>query len=142
MDGLQQDVPKTFGQIDVGHLDCMGKQRSNLLGRKSRNTTSYRSDQEYLLGLNLCIIYKLIYVGTDGFHPALHRRNGVALALWPHAHTHNGAKMQPGSTCSTAPVHSRKVASEDKYFIGCQLLNKVWGNSMIHFTVNIDKKTR
>ena len=66
---------------------------------------------------------ELVYIGTDGLHPSLHGRNGVALPLKADALPHNRAEPAPGNICRTAAVHPGEVRAEDKNLIRPQLRN-------------------
>ena len=68
---------------------------------------------------------ELVHVGLDGLDAALHRRDGVALALEADAAAEDGAEMLERGPCGAATVHPRKVAPENEDFVGLQFCNVI-----------------
>ena len=69
---------------------------------------------------------KLVHIRTDGFYPALHRRDAVALALQTYALAHNSSKLAVGDIRRTTAVHSFEIAAKHEDFVRLQLCNKLW----------------
>ena len=70
-----------------------------------------------LLGMSLGIDDESIHVWTDGFHAALHRRDGITLTLQANALAHDGTEMQAGYTGCTATMHASQIAAKHKNLV-------------------------
>ena len=60
---------------------------------------------------------EFLHVWTDGFHAALHRRDGITLALQAYTLAHDGTEMQAGYAGSTTTMHASQIAAKYKYFV-------------------------
>ena len=60
---------------------------------------------------------EFLHVWTDGFHAALHRRDGVTLALQAYTLAHDGTEMQAGYTGSTTTMHASQIAAKHKNLV-------------------------
>ena len=109
--------------MDILYIDCILKQRGNVLWEEARNTTSDGGDEESLIRVRLSISDELVNIRLDRLNASLHRRYSVALSLWAITITHHGTKVKAGCACGTSTVHSGKVATEDEDLVGLELGN-------------------
>ena len=116
-----------LGQDDVGDKVGVGKEWSNLLFGETGNPTAYTSDEERQFGVLLCKADKLIDVGADGLHTALHGGDGIALPLQAYTLTVDGSEALIGQPCGTAAVMPCKVAPKYEHLIGFKVGDKVGG---------------
>lgn len=63
---------------------------------------------------------KVVDVGLDSIHAALHRRDGIRSAVQPNALAPFSAKLAKSQSRSTAAVHTRKIAAKHENLIRCQ----------------------
>ena len=75
---------------------------------------------------------ELIDVRSDGLYSALHRGDGVALALQAYALSELGTEYLQRDVSSTAAVHAGKVASKNKDLIVAELRNVLRGDTVSH----------
>ena len=76
-----QDLPEITRQPDVRERDGTGEKRRDLLRDEARNPAADAGHQESHLRVLRGEFDELVHIGLDGFHPALHGRDGVAPAL-------------------------------------------------------------
>ncbi len=62
-------------------------------------------------------INEMLHVWTDGFHAALHRRDGVTLTLQANALAHDGTEMQSGNAGSATTMHASQIAAKHKNLV-------------------------
>ena len=109
----------------------LGKERRDLVICKSGYAASDAGDQERQFGMLLGKIDKLIHVGTDGLHTALHGWNGVALPLQAYALTYDGTKLQVGYAGSSTAMPSSQVAAKHENLVGFKVCNEFRGSSLL-----------
>ena len=107
------------------------EQRRDFIICESGDATTDAGNEERLVLMLLGKLDELINVGFDGFHTALHRWDGITLALQTHALAHNSPKLAVGDVGRTAAVHTFQVASEHKNLVRLQLCNKLWCSSLL-----------
>lgn len=117
---LSQLLPEALRQVDILHADGILKQWGDLVGRESGDAAAYRGDEERQLGMSLGIVDKLIDVGTDRLHAALHGRDSIALTLRAVAIAHDCTEVEACRACGPAPVHAGEIAAKDKDFVGTE----------------------
>ena len=71
-------------------------------------------DVEEQLGVLLGKSDKIFHVRLDGFHAALHRRDGITLSPKADTASHHGAELLEGHIGRSAAMHSGKVATKHK----------------------------
>lgn len=124
--------------MDVLHVDGSRKQRRNLGVGEACDAAADARDQEGQLRVLLGKSDELVDVGLDGVHTALHRRDGVALALQPNALTHDGAKLLDSYPRRSATVHALQVAAKDEDFVFAEAMDVVGRDAtfeLTHFAV-------
>ena len=60
---------------------------------------------------------EIIHVWTDGFYAALHRRDGVTLALQANALSHDGTEMEAGNAGGSTTMHDSQIAAKHKNLV-------------------------
>ncbi len=60
---------------------------------------------------------EFLHVWTNGFHAALHCRDGVTLALQAYTLAHDGTEMQAGNAGSTTTMHASQIAAKHKNLV-------------------------
>ncbi|CDA65089.1 unknown [Segatella copri CAG:164] len=60
---------------------------------------------------------EIIHVWTDGFYAALHRWDGVTLALQTNTLAHDGTEMQAGNAGSSTTMHASQIAAKHKNLV-------------------------
>ena len=106
--------------MDILHADGFLKQWGDVVGRKSGYATAYRGDEKRLFWMRLGIADKLIHIGLDGLHAALHGGNGIALSLRTVTVAEDCTEVQSCHACGTASVHTGEVAAEDENLVGLE----------------------
>ncbi len=81
------------------------------------DAATYWGYQEMLLGMSLGIGDESIHVWTDGFHAALHRRDGITLTLQAYTLAHDGTEMQAGNAGCTTTMHASQIAAKHKNLV-------------------------
>ena len=117
------DPGKRFGQEDVIGMDRMGEERRYIVGRKAGYAAADRRNEEGVLGMGFGESYKLIHIGTDGLHPTLHGRDGIALALQTNALPPYGTKAIVCDPRGATSMGACQITAEDKYLVRLQLRN-------------------
>jgi hypothetical protein len=129
---LFEQMPEAGWQEDILHIDCISEERSYLLRRESRNTTTDRRDQEDLVGMVACIGDEVDDIRKDSLRSTLHRRNSIRLALYPNALSPNSSEMLVSSICCPTCMRASKVTSEDKNLVFFELCDMARCNPVIH----------
>ena len=58
-----------------------------------------------------------VHVWTNGFYAALHRRDGITLALQAYTLAHDGTEMQAGNAGSSTTMHASQIAAKHKNLV-------------------------
>ena len=119
--------------MNVLNINGASKQRCNFTDSEANDAAAYAGDQEGQLGVLLGESDEFVNVRLDGIRPALHGRDGIALALQPHTLTHNGTEFLESDTCCTATVSALQVAAEDKDFVLAETSDVVRRDTMAEF---------
>ncbi len=90
---LLYHLPETLRQADVLHLLCTLEQWGDVFGFEAGDAATYWGYQEMKLLMMLGIGDEIIHVWTDGFYAALHRWDGVTLALQAYTLAHDGTEV-------------------------------------------------
>ena len=68
----------------------------------------------------LCKLDKLVHIGLDCFHSALHGRYGITLPLQSDTLSPDSPESLICQPCSTPAVHTCEVATEHEDFVGLE----------------------
>ncbi len=75
---------KILWQDYIFHIDSIIKQGSNFAWRKCSYSITNFGDKKLVLGMLFGKLNEFIHVRLDGFHIALHHRDGITLSLQPY----------------------------------------------------------
>ena len=81
----------TWWQHDILHVVSLLEQRRDFIIRESSDATADAGDKERQILVLFGELDELIHIRTNGFYPALHRGDAVALSLQSHALAHDGS---------------------------------------------------
>ena len=122
---IPHDIVELLWQEDVLAVDGLIEHRRNLFFREPGNAASNLRHKEFILRMLLRKLNKLIHVGLDGFHAALHRGNGIAPALQPDALPHHGTEFSPGHIGRPATMAAGQIAAEHEYLVRPKFRNEI-----------------
>ena len=111
--------------MNVWYVNGTSKQWRDLSGSEASNAATDTGDQEGQFGMLFGKGYELIDVGCDSIHAALHRGDGVTLALKADALPHNGTEFLNGDASCAASMYTGKVAAKDKDLVFAERVDTV-----------------
>lgn len=120
------------GEGQVGEVVCGGEKRCYLLVGEAGNAAADTCDEESLFGVLPRVKDKLIDIGSDRFHAALHRRNGVTPAGRADTDAPFGAELLVRDTRRSSSVKSLEVAAKNENLVGGQRGNKFRSSELLH----------
>ena len=122
LDGLPN---KRFRQADVFQRPGAGEERRDLVVAEAGDAAADAGDIEEQFRMRLGESDEFVHIGLDGLHAALHRRNGIALALQPDSLPHHGAELPPGHIGGPAAVPAGQIAAEDENLVRPEFRNEI-----------------
>ena len=117
---LLQRLHEGFGEAYVGEGCGGGEEGGDVAVGEAGDAAADAGDVEEELRVLAGEGDEVIHVGLDGLNAALHRRDGVALALEADAAAEDCAEMLERGPGGAATVHPRKIASENEDLISLQ----------------------
>lgn len=111
---------KVARQYDVVDAESRAEQRSDFASSESGNAAAYACHQKCLLWMLLGVFDELVDIRRYFVHTAVHGGNGIALALYADALSHNGVEIADCRTGGTTAVHPGQIAAEDEDLVGVE----------------------
>lgn len=122
----EEEVPGA-GEGDVGGVEEGSKEGRHLPVGEAGYAAAHAGYEKVQLGMRGNVAAKVFNVGGYGVNAAVHRRDGIGLAVMAGALTPHRTEFLMGDARGASAVTSGEVAAEDEDFVGLQGGDEVGG---------------